>query len=141
MPVADEGGGVVGWWSRRRAERVARALEDPEFTPDDPATAAEVDAADALTPGLAPRESWRSELKERMLNEARRVRQPSSPDAGTKDGAYGGIHSVNVAAGPSAEAILADVEAIDEQRARVVAEQLARIARTFASEGQTRGPE
>lgn len=132
---------MMMWWRRRRAERVARALEDRELSTEDPATAAEVDAADALTPGLAPRESWRSEVKERMLNEARRVRQPVRPEAGTKDGAYGGIHSIRLDAGESAEAVLADVEAIDEQRAQVVAEQLARIARTFASEGHTRGPE
>lgn len=132
---------MVKWWRRPRAERVARALEDPDFEAEDATTAAEVEAADALTPGLAPRESWRSEVKERMLNEARRVRHPMRPDAGTKDGAYGGIYSVRVGAGESAEAVLADVEAIDEQRAKVVAEQLARIARTFASEGQTRGPE
>lgn len=107
----------------------------------DPATAAEVAAANALTPGLAPRESWRSELKERMLNEARRVRQPTRSDAGTRDGAYGGIYSVSIETGPSARAVLADVEAIDDKRAETAVEQLTRIARTFASEGQTRGPE
>lgn len=131
------------WWRRRRADRVAEALEHPDSGTEDAATEAEVRAAEALTPGLAPRESWRSELKERMLNEARRVGRPSRSDAGSKDGSHGvGIYSVRVITGEdSAETVLADVENIDDERARVAADQLARIARTFASEGPTRGSE
>lgn len=128
-------------WSWRRSERLARALDDPEGSANEQ-TVAELRAAEALTPRLAPRESWRQQLKEQVLREAQRVREPARPDAGSQDDSVGaGIHTLRIDWSDSAEVVLADVEAIDDRRAAEVADRLARIARAFAPGGQQRSPE
>jgi hypothetical protein len=126
----------------RRSERLARILDDRNAEVEDTGMRAAARAADALTPSVAPRESWRSALKDRMLREAQRAGTVRRTDAGTHDGAdVDAVHSVEVATSETARIVLADVEEIDEERAREVAAKLERIARAFAPEGQTRGPQ
>lgn len=125
---------------RSGPEQLAQALDDPNLTVDDPALEAAIRAADALTPGVAPRESWRAAVKDRMLREAKRAGSAPREGAGTRDGSSGSsIHSVEVETTGDAHIVLADVEEIDEARAREVAAKLERIARAFAPEGQGRG--
>ena len=121
-------------------EQLAQALDDPNVKVDDPALEAAIRAADALTPSVAPRESWRAAVKDRMLREAKRAGASPREGAGTRDGSSSAsIHSVEVETTGDAHIVLADVEEIDEERAREVAAKLERIARAFAPEGQGRG--